>query len=163
MWKTASEATKKKLQDEFKHEMEKYAIRISKYNNSLSVQQKEEIKEAFQELKEEKQRRDERLASAKKNKELGKPVKPVGAFFLFCKSEQHHRGSRSITEFQVELSNKWQNLSESARQKYMQEAAKSQDAYEKALELWEKKMINLGHHDVVRQKTLEKVEKKDLK
>lgn len=166
MWKTTNEAAKKKLQDEFKHDMEKYAIQISKYNSSLSEQQKLEIKEAFQEMKEEKQRRDERLALAKRNKELGKPVKPLSSYFLFYKSEKHNRGDRSVTEFQVELSNKWQNLSESAKQKYIQDAAKSLEAYEKTLEAWEKKMINLGNLDVVRQKTIDKFETKkgkDLK
>lgn len=157
LWKETSEAQKESLKAEFKRDYAVYSVQLAKYNESLTREQKEEISEAVQDLKEEREKRKERLAIIKKNKELEKPVKPLSSYLLFCSTEQKNRGSLSIGEFQVLVSEKWRNLAESEKQKYSEQAKKAHDAYEKELSAWEEKMVKLGNLDLVRQKTLNSI------
>jgi len=109
MWNNLSDASKKVYQDQYKQEMEKFSVIFSKYNNSLTPEQKQEIKDAMVEAKEAKEKRETRLSAAKRNKELGKPTKPATSYLLYSLSEQPNR-STSLTEHQSQVAKKWAAL-----------------------------------------------------
>jgi len=46
------------------------------------------------------------------------------------------------------------------KQPFIKQAAKLKEDYEKQLNAWEKKMIEKGHLDVIRQKTLDEMSPK---
>jgi len=106
------------------------------------------IKEKLKELRASMKKNRVKVLKRKKNRELGKPKKPLNSFFQYKK--QNVRNPNEIYQgYMDRIKSSWQNLSDAEREKYKP----SQEeilAYHKALLKWEEEMTKLGHHDVVR-------------
>lgn len=84
-------------------------------------------------------------ASIKEMKDkLGKPKRPMGAFFLFSKEKVATVQASSQTEKIKEIAKMWNNLSDAEKEPYVAKSKAEMAAYEKELAKWEKKMANSG-------------------
>lgn len=121
-----------------------------KYNQLLTDEQHEEIKKAKIDIAESKEKRLLR----KKKKELGKPKRPLSAFLLFMNGKKDERGTRPFKDWQLFLRNEWEKLHEEQKSAYETQSRKSFEEYKREIQIWEEKMIRLGHIDVVRNEAL---------
>ncbi|KAH8354245.1 hypothetical protein KR084_004366 [Drosophila pseudotakahashii] len=152
-WSDADAQLKERLQAEFKKDQQIYLEQRTKYDATLTDEQRAEIKQLKQDLVDAKERRQLR----KRVKELGRPKKPASAFLRFIASERTNtpQGSKqTYREWHQKTTAKWTRLSDSEKEVYMQESRKEMELYRKAISIWEEKMIRLGHIDVVRHGNL---------
>lgn len=63
-----------------------------------------------------------------------------------------------ITEHLPNISNEWNHLLPEDKVKYSVKYAEEKKVYEKKLAEWEKKMLDLGHGDLVRKKLYDDLE-----
>jgi transcription factor A len=59
-----------------------------------------------------------------------------------------------VQDWQVFMGNEWEKLSEEQKYPYVAKAKKSFEEYKREIQIWEEKMIRLGHIDVVRNEAL---------
>jgi transcription factor A len=52
------------------------------------------------------------------------------------------------------MGNEWEKLSEEQKSPYITQSRKSLEEYKREIQIWEEKMIRLGHIDVVRNEAL---------
>lgn len=79
----------------------------------------------------------------------------MGTYALFL-SELHKTGNVAVT-ISKENAEMWKNLTEAQRQVYIDKVKAAREQYEKDLQIWEKEMIQLGRHDLVRKEVLDKI------
>jgi hypothetical protein len=60
----------------------------------------------------------------------------------------------SVQDWQVTIGNEWGKLSEQQKSEYMTQHRKALEVYKREIQIWEEKMIRLGHIDVVRNEAL---------
>ncbi|PNF23876.1 hypothetical protein B7P43_G13727 [Cryptotermes secundus] len=149
-WGKADSSVREQLQAEYKREMVDYMAAQVKYNQKLTDEQHEEIKKAKIEIAELKERR----LLKKKKKELGKPKRPLSAFLLFMTEKKDERGTQSFKDWQIQMQNEWEKLYEEQKSAYMARSRKLFEEYKREIQIWEEKMIRLGHIDVVRNEAL---------
>nr|NP_732527.1 mitochondrial transcription factor A, isoform B [Drosophila melanogaster]AAF55779.2 mitochondrial transcription factor A, isoform B [Drosophila melanogaster] len=152
-WSDADAQLKERLQAEFKRDQQIYVEERTKYDATLTEEQRAEIKQLKQDLVDAKERRQLR----KRVKELGRPKKPASAFLRFIASERINTpqgDKQTYREWHQKTTAKWTRLSDSEKEVYMQESRKEMELYRKAISVWEEKMIRLGHIDVVRHGNL---------
>ncbi|XP_017004923.1 transcription factor A, mitochondrial isoform X1 [Drosophila takahashii] len=152
-WSDADVQLKERLQAEFKKDQQIYLEQRTKYDATLTDEQRAEIKQLKQDLVDAKERRQLR----KRVKELGRPKKPASAFLRFIASERTNTpqgAKQTYREWHQKTTAKWTRLSDSEKEVYMQESRKEMELYRKAISVWEEKMIRLGHIDVVRHGNL---------
>nr|CAD7198385.1 unnamed protein product [Timema douglasi] len=149
-WKKLEPPAKQKFEEEFKKEMIHYiAVRVS-YENSLTDQQKKDLQKAKEQKVESKQQRQLKM----KKKELGKPKKPITAFLMFFQEKAKLRGDIPFKIWQQKMSQEWESLPDEIKVQYLDKASQYWQSYLQELQLWEEKMIRLGHIDVVRNEAL---------
>nr|CAD7403500.1 unnamed protein product [Timema poppensis] len=90
----------------------------------------------------------------KKKKELGKPKKPITAFLMFFQEKAKLRGDIPFKIWQQKMSQEWESLPDEIKVQYLDKASQYWQSYLQELQLWEEKMIRLGHIDVVRNEAL---------
>nr|CAD7570606.1 unnamed protein product [Timema californicum] len=89
-----------------------------------------------------------------KKKELGKPKKPITAFLMFFQEKAKLRGDIPFKIWQQKMSQEWESLPDEIKVQYLDKASQYWQSYLQELQLWEEKMIRLGHIDVVRNEAL---------
>ncbi|XP_039495999.1 transcription factor A, mitochondrial isoform X1 [Drosophila santomea] len=152
-WSDVDAQLKERLQAEFKRDQQIYLEQRTKYDATLTEEQRAEIKQLKQDIVEAKERRQLR----KRVKELGRPKKPASAFLRFIASERTNTpqgAKQTYREWHQKTTAKWTRLSDSEKEVYMQESRQEMELYRKSISVWEEKMIRLGHIDVVRHGNL---------
>ncbi|KAH8316030.1 hypothetical protein KR074_009000 [Drosophila pseudoananassae] len=152
-WSEADVKLKERLQTEYKKDQQIYLEQRTKYDATLTEEQRAEIKQLKQDIVEAKERRQLR----KRVKELGRPKKPASAFLRFIASERTNTPQgpqQTYRDWHQKTTAKWSRFSDSEKEVYMQESRKELEIYRKAISVWEEKMIRLGHIDVVRHGNL---------
>ncbi|XP_016981494.1 transcription factor A, mitochondrial isoform X1 [Drosophila rhopaloa] len=152
-WSDADVQLKDRLQAAFKKDQQIYMEQRTKYDATLTDEQRAEIKQLKQDVVDAKERRQLR----KRVKELGRPKKPASAFLRFIASERTNTPQdpkQTYREWHQKTTAKWTRLPDSEKEVYMQESRKEMELYKKAITVWEEKMIRLGHIDVVRHGNL---------
>ncbi|KAH8264019.1 hypothetical protein KR038_000506 [Drosophila bunnanda] len=152
-WADADAKLKERLQAEYKKDQEVYVEQRTKYDATLTDDQRAEIKQLKQDLVDAKERRQLR----KRVKELGRPKKPASAFLRFIASERTNSPQdpkQTYREWHQKTTAKWTRFTDSEKESYMQESRKELEIYRKEISVWEEKMIRLGHIDVVRHGNL---------
>ncbi|XP_021920824.1 transcription factor A, mitochondrial isoform X1 [Zootermopsis nevadensis] len=149
-WEKADITVRQKLEADYKREMVDFTAAQVKYNKMLTDEQREEIKLAKIDIAESKEKR----MLKKKMKELGKPKKPLSAFLLFMNERKDRRGTQPFRDWQVAMGNEWENLPEEEKSQYLTQYKKASEGYKHEIQIWEEKMIRLGHIDVVRNEAL---------
>lgn len=152
-WETVDQATRQKLEDEYKKERDVYEKLNTQYKAKLTPEMVETLKMARQERQESREKRQLR----KRNKELDKPKKIPSAFLRFL-SEQRLKSppppSVSYQVFLKQVAEKWATLSDADKKPYFDAYHKEATGYKVALEKWEAKMLKDGNLDVVRSPLL---------
>nr|CAD7445025.1 unnamed protein product [Timema bartmani] len=149
-WQKLEPSAKQKFEEEFKKEMIHYLAVCVSYENSLTNQQKEDLQKAKEEIVESKQQKQLKM----KKKELGKPKKPLSAFLIFFQEKIKLKGDTPFKIWQQKLSQEWESLPDEKKAQYLDKASHHWQLYRQELQLWEEKMIRLGHIDVVRNEAL---------
>ncbi|KAH8383054.1 hypothetical protein KR009_006509 [Drosophila setifemur] len=152
-WSEADAKLKDRLQTEYKKDQQIYIELRTKYDSTLTDEQRSEIKQLKQDIVDAKERRQLR----KRVKELGRPKKPASAFLRFIVSERTNTPQapeQTYRDWHQKTTAKWSRLPDSEKEVYMQESRKELEIYRKAISVWEEKMIRLGHIDVVRSGNL---------
>lgn len=150
-WKNLDPSDKEKYETNFKREMEEYAAKYLEYKNSLTDEHKQAIKLYNRESKKAKLKKEKRKAM----KDYQKPKKPIGAYMLYILDEVKSYPDKTYIQLMSELKDKWAELSEGAKSKYITEAARRAEQYQEDLKKWENKMIQEGNEELVRRSTLE--------
>uniref|UniRef100_A0A1B6DBC7 HMG box domain-containing protein n=1 Tax=Clastoptera arizonana TaxID=38151 RepID=A0A1B6DBC7_9HEMI len=149
-WETIDPKLKTELEAEFKQQMKEFFSAMQKYETQLSPKQLNDIKEAKLHEAELKQRK----LHKQKIKTLNRPKRPAPTFLKYMQERQSERGDIPVLEWQKKLGRDWENLSPEKKQKYEEQAKKESEQYFKDLKVWEQKMIDLGHLDMVRTESL---------
>lgn len=115
-WAKVDPNKKKILEAEYKKDQMAYLSKHAAYENKLTDEQKDQIKNfkaGLIELKEKRQLR-------KKIQELGKPKKPPSAFLHFLNDERKRNPHKNglFLEWQRETAEKWKKLSEAEQEQY---------------------------------------------
>ncbi|XP_069705381.1 transcription factor A, mitochondrial-like isoform X2 [Periplaneta americana] len=94
-WEKTDMTLRQKLEAEYKREMVDFVSANVKYEQSLTNEQREEIKKAKVVIAHSKEKRKLK----KKMKELGKPKRPASAFLLFLSEKKGSRGIKSFRQY----------------------------------------------------------------
>lgn len=149
-WEKADITVREQLQADYKREMAEFLAAQVKYDQMLTNEQREEIKKAKKDIAESKEKR----LLKKKMKELGRPKRPLSPFLLFLYENKDGRGTQSFRDWQLSMGDKWEKLSEQQKSQYFTQYKKELEEYKHDIQVWEEKMIRLGHIDVVRNEAL---------
>lgn len=57
-------------------------------------------------------------------------------------------------DWQTSIAKQWENLGATEKSRYLAEGKRAMETYKRDLQVWEEKMIRLGHIDVVRNEAL---------
>lgn len=87
-------------------------------------------------------------------KELGKPRKPLTAYLMFVTEEIKNRGDAPVKIYMAVVANKWKEIDENTKSKYIEAASIENDKYNNALLKWENEMIKAGRLDLVRARAI---------
>ncbi|PSN54930.1 hypothetical protein C0J52_01675, partial [Blattella germanica] len=90
----------------------------------------------------------------KKKKELGKPKRPISPYLMFLADNKEKRGDQAFADWQLSMSKEWDKLSEEKKSEYLNKYKKLIEGYRREMQIWEEKMIRLGHIDLVRNEAL---------
>nr|ANA11557.1 mitochondrial transcription factor A [Dastarcus helophoroides] len=148
-WKTVDPSLKEKYEAEYKSENEAYARLYLAYTAKLTDEQKQALKELSLEKRSNKQKRVMR----KKNKEEGKPKKPLTPHMQYM-MDLAKQENKKIPELMKEIKDRFHALSEIEKQKYEIKYKTEKEKFDKDLKAWEEKMISEGKTELVRQATL---------
>uniref|UniRef100_A0A8C6ZL04 Transcription factor A, mitochondrial n=1 Tax=Nothoprocta perdicaria TaxID=30464 RepID=A0A8C6ZL04_NOTPE len=113
-------------------------------------------------LREEKERQLARRRFFQKKRELtvlGKPKKSRNAFNIFVSENYPESQGASPTAKMKNLYDKWQQLTSSQKQTYLQLSEDDKVRYENEMKSWEAKMVELGREDLLRATTRKAKEK----
>ncbi|XP_037948772.1 transcription factor A, mitochondrial isoform X2 [Teleopsis dalmanni] len=152
-WETVDLKEKERMQAEYKREQEKYIETCTKYNAKLTEEQRAEMKQLKQDIKDEKERRVIR----KRIKQLGRPKRPGSAFLKFLSKERirtPQHPTESYRDWHRKCADKWAQFTDEQKASYMEESRKEFVKYKQEISAWEEKMIRLGNIDVVRHGNL---------
>jgi len=72
----------------------------------------------------------------------------------FVTEEIKNHGNESVQTYMVTVANKWKELDENRKSKYIESAAVDNENYKNALLKWESDMIKAGRLDLVRARAL---------
>jgi len=159
------------MNDIYNKELEQYKDSMKVYNQSLTIDQKNELFRVKYEQIEQRTKRKLKKVYLKKKinslyiiliilnsfqelKELGKPRKPLTAYLKFVTEEIKNHGNEPVQTYMVTVASKWKDLDETIKTKYVEAAAVENDNYKNALLKWENNMIKAGRLDLVRARAL---------
>ncbi|KAL3273499.1 hypothetical protein HHI36_014940 [Cryptolaemus montrouzieri] len=148
-WKNIHSTIKQRYENEYKEARAVYAKEYLDYSMKLTEEQRVYIKELSQEKKEISKKRRTR----QKLKELKKPKKPPSPYFMYL-MDQAQIQNKKLNELMSELGSQWENLPPSEKLHYANRRTEAWAQYNKELEDWETKMLQEGHSEFVRVKTL---------
>lgn len=116
-WKLADQQTKDKYNDEYRMDQEVFVKEIARYQNTITDEQREKVKQMKLLISEKRKSRVKR----QKARELGKPKHPVPAFTQYL-TEQTTKVDKSkviFREFAVKMGEQWRGMSDSEKAQYM--------------------------------------------
>nr|BAH71254.1 ACYPI008934 [Acyrthosiphon pisum] len=145
-WKDFDDNTKKKMTDIYNKELEQYKDSMKVFNESLTVDQKNEL---FRVKYEQIEQRTKRKLK-KELKELGKPRKPLTAYLKFVTEEIKNHGNGPVQTYMVTVVYKWKELDENRKTKFFELGVLDNDNFKNALFKWENDMIKARRLDLVR-------------
>uniref|UniRef100_A0A182NB24 HMG box domain-containing protein n=1 Tax=Anopheles dirus TaxID=7168 RepID=A0A182NB24_9DIPT len=151
-WQTLDQASKTKLEEEFKREQAVWLQKNAKYLSQLTDAQKQELKAERQLRADEKVKRDQKRLL----KELGRPKRPLNSFLLFCAQHKPVSGLNK-EENKVQMKNlglQWKRLPESEKERYTKEAEAEMKRYQEEMKRWEDKMLASENMEVVRKRNV---------
>ncbi|EZA60716.1 Transcription factor A, mitochondrial [Ooceraea biroi] len=117
------------------------------YENSITSDQKMLVKEELRkkELAWEKNQIKQKLVA------LGKPKRPLNAFYLFVQSKRVTKDPLTPQkDWMSKISKEWKDMTMDAKNKYVTEATKLFENYKVDVKKWEQDMIQAGHHDLLK-------------
>lgn len=126
-WKVADQQTKDKHNDEFRKDQETFLKEIARYQNILTDEQREKVKQ-MKLLISEKRKSRERRQRAREN---GKPKHPVPAFTQFL-TEQTTKVDKTkviFREFAVKMGEQWRAMTDLEKGPYMDKYKKDLATY----------------------------------
>ncbi|XP_076627517.1 mitochondrial transcription factor A isoform X2 [Colletes latitarsis] len=159
-WANLNPNEKEDFRKQYKTNYEIYVQELKEYEDSLTPEQKQLLINQKMKQKEQKTK----LANKQKQETFGKPKQPLNAFMLYVASKKHEKTSDIIrTQWMSLLTKDWHNMTDVEKENYFIKAKQLKAKYDEDLENWEMDMLDLGHTDIVRRKTLFKhksIEKK---
>ncbi|XP_043244774.1 transcription factor A, mitochondrial-like isoform X3 [Amphibalanus amphitrite] len=150
LWKDLDMATKKRYNDAYSANKEKWLADMARFEASLSAQTRDQLMMAERKARDERRESRERRQRKRQMNERQKPRKPANAFMLYIQDRQATRGDRSQKDFIVDMAKEWANKPESERAPYVKRYTEAKEQYQKALVAWEGQMIKEGRADLVR-------------
>uniref|UniRef100_A0A182X165 HMG box domain-containing protein n=1 Tax=Anopheles quadriannulatus TaxID=34691 RepID=A0A182X165_ANOQN len=151
-WQSLDQASKAKLEEEYKREQAVWLQKNAKYLSQLTDAQKEEIKLERQQRNEGKVKREQKRML----KELGRPKRPMNAYLRFCAQNKPAPGlSKEDNKMQMKnLGMQWKRLPEGERERYTKEAEAEMKRYQEEMKVWEDKMLAAENVIAVRKKNV---------
>ncbi|CAH1246413.1 TFAM [Branchiostoma lanceolatum] len=158
LWKQLSDTEKQPYVNDAAVEREKYKSEYEDFKSDFTIEEWGE----YQDSRRQKRRKLKNRRRREELQQLGKPKLPAHGYGLFVK-EMLSGSSGNMAEQMKDMKGQWNNLPEAEKQKYMSEASKAKEKYEREMQVWEKKMEDEGRPELVRgyrpQKTTTKKKK----
>ncbi|XP_029049903.1 transcription factor A, mitochondrial-like [Osmia bicornis bicornis] len=146
-WAELDPLEKEDFRKQYSQNYEMYVQELKAYNDSLTDEQKQLIQQNKEKSKE--------TSDKQKKETFGKPKKPLTAFLAYMLSKKNEKDPNLAYKNWLQvISTNWNEMSDTAKQPYVAQATESMMQYRKNVDEWEKKMISLGHSDIVRRQTL---------
>uniref|UniRef100_A0A182PAS9 HMG box domain-containing protein n=1 Tax=Anopheles epiroticus TaxID=199890 RepID=A0A182PAS9_9DIPT len=151
-WQTLDQASKTKLDEEYKREQAVWLQKNAKYLSQLTDAQKEEIKQERQQRNENKAKREQKRML----KELGRPKRPMNGYLRFC---AHHKPVTGLSKEENKLQMKnlgmqWKRLPEAEKERFNKEADADMKRYQEEMKVWEDRMLAAENVVAVRKKNV---------
>ncbi|KAG5316723.1 TFAM factor, partial [Acromyrmex insinuator] len=135
-WAQIDPTVKQNFQKQFHEQFSIYKQKLMDYENSLTNEQKMEIKS----LKKGHTLKQNEIKQ--KLMELGKPKRPLSAFMLFMQSKKNTKNpNESYKDWLNNITNEWKNLTMVNKSKYNVEASDLFKKYKIELQKWKEEMI----------------------
>lgn len=126
-WKEADQVTKDRHNADFRKDQEVFLKEIARYQNTLTDEQREKVKQMKLLISEKRKSREKR----QKARELGKPKHPVPAFTQYL-TEQTTKVDKTkvvFREFAVKMGEQWRAMSEAEKGRYLQKYKQDLEVY----------------------------------
>lgn len=151
-WKNLNKEEKEVYQKEVDRLMNPQE-KLQEFANTLTAEQLEDYKKRYQVLSSEKQRRKSYRLLREEERSLNKPVKPsINGYIIFLKEHYSNlTDKKSVVNAAKEISVKWNQLQEAQKDVYRTRAKIAFEKYLSDLEAWKDKMINEGHHNLIKR------------
>ncbi|XP_054269631.1 uncharacterized protein LOC128990969 isoform X2 [Macrosteles quadrilineatus] len=154
-WNSIDSTVKNRLTEQYQEANTQYNRMKEDYEKHLTPDQKDAIHRAEQFERDLKKERK----TKKKSQELGKPKRPVSAFFKYLESRSNEKEKQKyphVTDWVKAAAEDWKNTSPEVKAKFENERKKEHESWQQQLNEWEQKMIKEGNIDVVRTSSLVK-------
>lgn len=115
-WRNLDPTTKSKYTKQCEKEIAIYKQKLTDYNNKITKEQKAQMKFERKILRDEENAKREHKDKKNLLNELGKPKKPLSAFFLFAKQLRSNSSGKLIA---TDITKQWNALNESQRKVYV--------------------------------------------
>ncbi|XP_012219214.1 transcription factor A, mitochondrial isoform X2 [Linepithema humile] len=156
-WAQVEPKVKESLKKQYMEQQSIYKQKLQDYENSITSDQKLLIKKEL--IK--KEHAWEKSQVKQKLTELGKPKRPLSAFFLFLQNKQSAKDPQvPYKDWTINLSEEWKNMTTEAKEKYVVEATHLYEKYKIELKKWEEDMIQAGHHNLLKSNVKSNVKSK---
>lgn len=152
-WNNIDPTVKNDFKTRYSHSYQQYLENLKQYNESLTDKQREHLDELKRKSKE------KAIATNIKRKMdlFQKPKRPQNAFLLFLESKRKiDKPSMELKTWVCDATKIWKKMSTEQKENYTDQASKLMKQYKEDLFKWEQNMVNLGHPDIVRRRSLEK-------
>ncbi|XP_043254502.1 transcription factor A, mitochondrial [Colletes gigas] len=150
-WANLNPNEKEFFKRQYKTNYEIYVQELKEYEHSLTTEQKQLL--VNQKIKEKNHKT--KLENKQKQETFGKPKRPLNAFMLYIASRKHEKTSDiTYTQWVSLLTKHWHNMTDVEKESYFIEAKQLKTKHIEDLQNWESDMLDLGHTDIVRRKTL---------
>jgi hypothetical protein len=147
IWKDMNPDQKKIYEESYKKSAESFRSEEQRWWQSLTALQQA----AYNDAKSRKREKREKRRHKSELKQLGKPQRPVSGFNFFIAARKDERKDMSVKEYLKYLAQTWNNMKDADKMPYQQISARDKERYDKEMVVWENKMIEMGHTDLVRK------------
>ena len=126
-WKQTDQTTRERYYEDFRKDQEVFLKEIARYQNVLTDEQREKVKQMKLLISEKRKSREKR----QKARELGKPKHPVPAFtqFLTELTLKIDKSKMVCKDFAITAGEKWRALSDAEKAPYLEKYKKDMDSY----------------------------------
>lgn len=126
-WKVTDQLTKDRYNEDFRRDQEVFLKEIARYQNTLTDEQREKVKQMKLLISEKRKSREKR----QKARELGKPKHPVPAFTQFLTEQTQTVDKTKVVfrEFAVKMGQQWRDMSEAEKAPYMNKYKQDMEGY----------------------------------
>lgn len=114
MWKSLDASEKEKYLKGYKDDLLKYSVEIVNFNETFTEDKKIKLEKKLEEMR---MRINIKLYQ-KKARELGKPKRPINAFFKYFHSQTDRQPEEGYKDYVKRVASRWRALSEAKRKKY---------------------------------------------